>query len=159
MNVQQLRQSLKHQWLTYYRDNRDWLVHLAVWVNDNGQRRPSASFILATLSVLEPRLTQLLPLVVGLNNSPDRIITALGLNFSPDDALKDLGKEENSQQPKMLPAQVSPPMRSPEKVEGEDAEEPFPVDGAGQPARSPSQMAAREDEFCGGRRGDNPRDR
>ncbi|MGF1512141.1 MAG: DUF5331 domain-containing protein [Elainellaceae cyanobacterium] len=147
MNVQQLRQSLRHRWLIYYRDNRDWLVHLAVWVNDNGQRRPSSSFILATLSVLEPRLTQLLPLVVGLSNSPDRIITALGLNFSPDDALEDLDLAQNQPdpQPKMLPAQVSPPVES------------ASMEASGE--RSPSEMAAQKDENCGGRHGDNPRDR
>lgn len=147
MNVQQLRQNLRHQWLTYYQDNRDWLIHLAVWVNDNGQRRPSSSFILATLSVLEPRLTQLLPLVVGLNNSPDRIVSVLGLNFSPDEALKDLEAESapSIAPPKMLPAQVSSAMESPSVMSLEE--------------RSPSETAAIKDEACGGKHGDNPRDR
>lgn len=84
----QLRQSLKLMWLNYYRDNRDWLVKLGVWVSCEGERRPSASFILATLSVLEPRLTQLMPIVVDLNSNPDRVIKALGLNFTPDDELE-----------------------------------------------------------------------
>jgi hypothetical protein len=47
---------------------------LGVWVNCDGQRRPSSSFILATLSVLEPELTQMLPLIVDLSSNPDRII-------------------------------------------------------------------------------------
>ena len=84
----QLRQSLKLMWLNYYRENRDWLVKLGVWVSCEGERRPSASFILATLSVLEPRLSHLMPIIVDLNSNPDRVIKALGLNFTPDDELK-----------------------------------------------------------------------
>ncbi|OLP16239.1 hypothetical protein BST81_21800 [Leptolyngbya sp. 'hensonii'] len=97
MSVEQLRQSLKNKWLSYYRDNRSWLVRLKIWGSYNGRRRPSSGFILATLSVLEPRLTQLLPLVVELNNDPDRIITALGLNFNPEDELKTLGSSQTAE--------------------------------------------------------------
>ena len=102
MNIENLRQSLKDKWLTYYRDNRPWLTRLAVWVNCNGQRRPSSSFILATLSVLEPELTVMLPLVVELNSSPDRIVIALGLNFNPDRALESLNQVD--EEVKLLPA-------------------------------------------------------
>ncbi|MGB3614367.1 MAG: DUF5331 domain-containing protein [Elainellaceae cyanobacterium] len=154
MNVQQLRQSLKHRWLNYYRDNQDWLAQLAIWVNDDGQRRPSASFILATLTVLEPRLTQLMPLVAGLNNNPDRIIAALGLNFSPDDELKSLTAKDAAPR-KMLPAQsvmspIEPSMAPPAKEAVQDA---IYVE------RSPRQTATQQDEACGGRDGDNPWDR
>lgn len=88
MNIDQLRQSLKDKWLNYYRENRQWITCIAIWVNCDGQRRPSSSFILGTLSVLEPRLTELLPLVVDLSNNPDRIVTALGLNFNPDEVIE-----------------------------------------------------------------------
>ncbi|MEB3337282.1 MAG: DUF5331 domain-containing protein, partial [Leptolyngbyaceae bacterium] len=81
---------LKIKWLIYYRDNRQWLSKLGVWVNCEGQRRPSSSFIVATLSVLEPQLTQVLPLIVDLNNNPDRVVIALGLNFNPETELKAL---------------------------------------------------------------------
>lgn len=87
MNIEQFRQSLKDKWLSYYAENRDWLSRIGVWVDCDGQRRPSSSFILATLSVLEPQLTHLLPLIVDLSSNPDRIVMALGLNFNPDDAL------------------------------------------------------------------------
>lgn len=90
MNIDQLRQSLREKWLGYYQENRSWLARLGVWVNCEGQRRPSSSFILSALSVLEPDLTVLLPLVVDLNSNPDRIIIALGLNFNPDEALEHL---------------------------------------------------------------------
>lgn len=93
MNIEHLRKSLKVQWLNYYRDNRDWLTRLGVWVTCDDKRRPSSSFILATLSVLEPKLTQLLPLVVDLSSNPDRIVMALGLNFNPDEELKTLEDE------------------------------------------------------------------
>jgi Family of unknown function (DUF5331) len=88
MNIQHLRRSLKASWLNYYRENRAWLVRLGVWVDCDGQRRPSSSFILATLTTLEPQLTQLLPLIVDLSSNPDRIVLALGLNFSPDAELE-----------------------------------------------------------------------
>ncbi|WP_162182997.1 DUF5331 domain-containing protein [Neosynechococcus sphagnicola] len=84
MDIQRLRQSLRIKWLNYYRENRHWLALMGVWVNCDGQRRPSSSFILASLSVLEPQLTQILPLIVDLNHNPDRIVRVLGLNFNPE---------------------------------------------------------------------------
>ncbi|WP_346291049.1 DUF5331 domain-containing protein [Sphaerothrix gracilis] len=104
MNTEQLRQALRQKWLDYYRENRSWLVRLGVWVTCQGQRRPSSSFILATLAILEPQLGQLLPLVVDLSSNPDRIVAALGLNFNPDEALEHL-----PEQPRMLPEGAPPP--------------------------------------------------
>lgn len=93
MDIQHLRHSLKVKWLLYYRQNRPWLVRLRIWGTFDGQRRPSSSFILATLSNLEPELTQLFPLIVTLNNNPDGIVAGLGLNFNPDEELKSLTQE------------------------------------------------------------------
>ena len=87
MNTQEIRQSLKDKWLSYYEENRQWLTKLGVWVSCDGQRRPSSGFILGTLSVLEPQFTELLPLIVDLSSNPDRIVVALGLNFNPDEQL------------------------------------------------------------------------
>jgi hypothetical protein len=98
MNVEHLRRSLKLQWLDYYRENRNWLDRLGVWVNCEGVRRPSSSFILGTLSVLEPRLTKTMPLVVDLSSHADRIVIALGLNFNPDEELRRLEQAQ-----KLLP--------------------------------------------------------
>lgn len=98
MNIEHLRRALKSEWLDYYRKNRHWIVRLGVWVNCQGQRRPSASFILGALSTLEPQLQQLLPLVVDLNSNPDRIILVLGLNFNPEDELKVLEAEVEAAQ-------------------------------------------------------------
>ncbi|MGF1498478.1 MAG: DUF5331 domain-containing protein [Elainellaceae cyanobacterium] len=129
MNIKQLQTSLKENWLTYYRDNRDWIVRLGVWVNDNGHRRPSSSFILATLAVLEPQLNQLLPLIVDLNSSPDRIILALGLNFSPDDEIEAI---EAATPPKLLPSSKARELKPDDYL--------------------PSRIAARQDESCTGKR-------
>ncbi|MGJ3247371.1 MAG: DUF5331 domain-containing protein [Elainellaceae cyanobacterium] len=138
MNVEQLRTSLKLKWLSYYRENRIWLVRLGVWINYDGQRRPSSSFILATLSVLEPRLTQILPLIVDLNSNPDQVVFALGLNFSPDDELDALAAhhEPASDDIKMLPSHSlnASPLG--------DAE-----------SKNPSQVAAKVDESCQGVQG------
>ncbi len=135
MNTQQLRQSVQEKWLDYYIENRSWITRLQIWVNCDGQRRPSSSFILATLSILEPSLNQLLPLVVDLSSNPDRIVAALGLNFNPDEhpivverlqagsvqdgSAQDItaSDELTNPSPKMLPAAprgfpVSPPQVS-----------------------------------------------
>ncbi len=95
MNIQQLRESLKMKWLNYYFENRPWLVKMQIWGTYDGQRRPSSGFLLATLSVLEPQLDEIFPLIVDLNSNPDHIVAALGLNFNPDRHL-DLIKSENS---------------------------------------------------------------
>ncbi len=87
MNIQQLRESLKMKWVKYYHENRHWLVKMRIWGNYDGFRRPYSGFILATLSVLEPKLDDILPFILELNNNPDKIIAALGLNFNPEQQL------------------------------------------------------------------------
>ncbi|MBW4630192.1 MAG: DUF5331 domain-containing protein [Brasilonema octagenarum HA4186-MV1] len=87
MNIQQLRQSLKLKWVSYYYKNRSWLEKMRVWGTYDAQRRPSSGFILAALSALEPQLEEVLPLICELNNDPDQIVVALGLNFNPEEEL------------------------------------------------------------------------
>ncbi len=109
VNIDHLRQSLKTKWLNYYQHNRSWLARLDIWVTRNGQRRPSSSFILGTITVLEPQLTQLMPLVVDLSRDTDHVVAALGLNFNPDRALDRLAEieyieqEQNPQEHWLLP--------------------------------------------------------
>lgn len=88
MNIQQLRQSLKQKWLSYYEQNSSWLVKMRVWATYDGLRRPSSGFILATLSVLEPQFDEILNFIMELSNNPDKIVAALGLNFNPDEELR-----------------------------------------------------------------------
>jgi len=121
VNTRQFRKSIKEKWLNYYADNRQWIICLRIWVNCDGQRRPSSSFILATLSILEPQLNQLLPLIVDLSSNPDRIVAALGLNFNPDEHPSVISKikqmeedaennseiEESNGSVRMLPAATS----------------------------------------------------
>ncbi|MEH2323409.1 MAG: DUF5331 domain-containing protein [Nostoc sp.] len=95
MNIQQLRQSLKQNWLSYYEQNISWLVKMRIWGTYNGLRRPLSGFILATLSVLEPQFDEILAFMLDLNNDPDKIVAALGLNFNPDQELR-LIKSDNS---------------------------------------------------------------
>ncbi|MEA5505004.1 DUF5331 domain-containing protein [Halotia wernerae UHCC 0503] len=95
MNIQQLRQSLKLKWLSYYEQNRSWLAKIRVWGTYDQLRRPSSGFILATLSVLEPQFEEILPFILDLNNNPDEIVTALGLNFNPDEELSLLKVEDS----------------------------------------------------------------
>ncbi|MFN6484034.1 MULTISPECIES: DUF5331 domain-containing protein [unclassified Nostoc] len=88
MNIQQLRQSLKQKWLSYYEQNIPWLVKMRIWGTYDGLRRPLSGFILATLSVLEPQFNEILSFMLELNNNPDKIVAALGLNFNPDEELR-----------------------------------------------------------------------
>jgi hypothetical protein len=95
MDIQQLRQSLKLKWLGYCEENRPWLVKMKIWRSYDGVRRPSSGYILATLSVLEPQLKQILPFILDLNNNPDQIVAALGLHFNPDEELRLLKSERS----------------------------------------------------------------
>lgn len=113
MNIKSLRIALKSKWMDYYQDNRHWITRLGVWGTYQGKRRPSSSFILGALSVQEPRLMEILPLVVDLNNNPDRIVVALGLNFNPEDELEAFNKAKASlskQALKMLPSPKALPI-------------------------------------------------
>ncbi len=96
MDIQQLRQSLKVKWLLYYRRNRPWMTKLRIWGTYDGQRRPSSSFILATLTNLEPQLIQMFPFIVALSNHPDQIVAALGLNFNPEVEIRALTEAANN---------------------------------------------------------------
>ncbi|NDJ24263.1 hypothetical protein GS682_21955 [Nostoc sp. B(2019)] len=95
MNIQQLRQSLKQKWLSYYEQNCPWLAKMRIWGTYDGVRRPLSGFILATLSVLEPQFDDILTFLSELSNNPDKIVAALGLNFNPDEELR-LIKSEHS---------------------------------------------------------------
>ena len=99
INIQQLRQSLKMKWLTYYKTNRRWLVRMQVWGSFNGRRRPYSGFILATITALEPKLHHILPFILDLNNNPDDIVAALGLNFNPEEQLHLVHLQDNSTNP------------------------------------------------------------
>jgi hypothetical protein len=122
MNIASLRTVLKAKWLTYYRDNRNWITRLRVWGTYEEKRRPSSSFILGALSAQEPELMELLPLIVDLNNNPDRIVAALGLDFNPEDELEDFERLTNAtpkQALKMLSNQNQQPInlvRQPEPL-------------------------------------------
>jgi hypothetical protein len=87
MNIQQLRQSLKQKWLSYYEQNCPWLVKMRIWGTYDDVRRPLSGFILATLSILEPQFDEILNFIIELSNNPDKIVAALGLNFNPDEEL------------------------------------------------------------------------
>ncbi len=95
INIQQLRHNLKIKWLTYYQQNYHWLEKMQIWGDYNGDRRPLSGFILATVAVLEPDLSQILPLIADLNNNPDQVIAALGLDFNPDKHLHLLNQENS----------------------------------------------------------------
>ncbi len=154
MNTQQFRQSVKQQWLDYYVENRIWIARLQVWVNCDGHRRPSSSFILATLSVLEPQLNQLLPLIVDLSSNPDRIIAALDLNFNPDEHLKAASKSS----PKVLDNGTKTlDNGSVEKVAENDALKFLPAASSYEtdlPASQVSHLISKIDESCEGGRSD-----
>jgi hypothetical protein len=84
MNVQDLRQSVKIKWLQYYRENRHWMEKMQIWATFGAERRPLSSFILATVTVMEPELVEMLPFLAELNSDPDAMVAALGLNFNPE---------------------------------------------------------------------------
>ena len=108
MNIQQLRESLKIEWVKYYHQNRSWLEKMRIWGTYDDYRRPSSGFILATLSVLEPKLDEIFPFILELNNNPDEIISALGLNFNPEEHLhlvENLDKPVNNHQANYNPVQ------------------------------------------------------
>lgn len=107
MNIQELRQSLKQKWLCYYQQNCHWLEKMQIWAVFDGERRPLSSFILATVTVLEPNLVDILPLLVDLNTNPDDMIAALGLNFNPDKELKKLNNDNDNHNNKQVAEETS----------------------------------------------------
>jgi hypothetical protein len=79
---------------------------MQIWAVFDGERRPLSSFVLATVSVLEPNLVDILPLLVDLNTNPDDMIAALGLNFDPKYELNQLDNGNLNQHPENQPEQV-----------------------------------------------------
>jgi hypothetical protein len=149
MNIASLRTTLKSKWLTYYRDNRNWITRLRVWGTYEERRRPSSSFILGALSAQAPELMELLPLVVDLNNNPDRIVAALGLDFNPEDELEAFEQSNQAatstskQALNMLPSQASNQNQQPINLVRQPATQPFSeplVQPVSQPAKKMSQI-------------------
>ncbi|MEP0809344.1 DUF5331 domain-containing protein [Trichocoleus sp. ST-U2] len=138
LRPEQLRESVRAKWLDYYRRNRHWLNRLQVWVTSEGQRRPTSSFILATLSTLDPQFNEMLPLIVDLNADPDRIVASFGLDFDPDDELE------------AIPAAPDDELEalSAEKTDTEEVRMLPPA--AVNVAHSASRIAAKVDESCEG---------
>jgi hypothetical protein len=88
---------------------------MAIWTESElGHRRPLSSFLLATATVLEPRVTELMPLLVDLSSDPDRVIEALGLDFDPDRELelaaKAAARERRNRPAILLPASDPAPI-------------------------------------------------
>ncbi len=154
MNTQQLRHAVQDKWLTYYEANRLWITRLGVWVDCDGQRRPSSSFILAALSVLEPQLTQMFPFIVDLSTNPDRIVAALGLNVNPDQQLVALAKQR-SRLPKALPADSAAALDMPKAIANDTDPDLRMMPAAPVPPVKSAKPAVRElnqlDESCSGR--------
>lgn len=147
MNPEQLRHDLRELWLTYYRDNRHWLSRLEIWITYKGQRRPSSSFILATVSVLNPRLTQLLPLLVDLNHDPDQMVEALGLNFNPERALGSIAADPQLSSDRTVPSsshRLPGTMAAPVEITNLHQSDPVPVPAAEEVRRpTPRQVLER----------------
>ncbi len=137
---------------------------MGIWVESEGHRRPSSSFILGVLSVLEPQLTQMFPFIVELSPNPDRIVAALGLNFNPDQQLEAMVQQRSlasrSQSGQSSPSEIS--------VRGDDPESPvklLPASSSREVSAAAERGASRDvrqvrerDEECSGRaRGDRPR--
>lgn len=138
LRPEQLRESVRAKWLDYYRKNRHWLNRLQVWVSSEGQRRPTSTFILATLSTLDPQFNEMLPLIVDLNADPDRIVASFGLDFDPDDELEALSTAPDDELEAL----------SAEKTDTEEVRMLPPA--AVNVAQSPSRIAAKVDESCEG---------
>jgi hypothetical protein len=96
VNTEKLRRSLRVKWLAYYRENRHWLNRLQIWVTYEGQRRPTSSFIVATLSTLDPQFNKMLPFIVEFNRNPDQIVVSLELDFDPEKELEALPEPKTS---------------------------------------------------------------
>ncbi|MGD2183041.1 DUF5331 domain-containing protein [Lusitaniella coriacea] len=95
--LEEIGDSLQEKWLAYYTANRLWLVASGMYKEQsfvqemNGVRqnasRPSSSFILGVVSILEPRLSQILPYWFKFNSNKEELINKLGLNFDLDSVL------------------------------------------------------------------------
>lgn len=91
-----LKASLRHKWLDYYRVNRVWIHRMAGWQFKiaEGGNRPNSFIILGAMNVLEPDLMQLIPAFSRLTNNSDYIVEVLGLNFDPEKALEETQSQE-----------------------------------------------------------------
>lgn len=164
MDIQHLRHSLKVKWLLYYQKNRPWLVQLKIWGSYDGQRRLSSTYILATLSVLEPQLTELFPFIVALANNPDQIVAALGLDFDPDEELKSMREaltvpETNGNGNGLTGLGLSPMAETNGNNNGSTVQElPNLVDEVSlSPSTQASNLPAWVDESCQGKGSPNPK--
>jgi hypothetical protein len=98
--IDQLKESIKEKWLTYYESNISWLK-IAMEKNgdfwtqtEDGGRRPNSHLIIGVITSLDPNLSSLMSFSCQLNSDADDIIKSLGLNFNPEDELEKREKEK-----------------------------------------------------------------
>ncbi len=93
--------ALKQKWLEYFQINRSWIklqMKAVVVKTPDGGQRPSALFILGSITALEPKLANLMVPFYRLNSDPDILVDVLGLNFDPD--LEVVKRSEDAAKPK-----------------------------------------------------------
>ncbi|PSB05111.1 DUF5331 domain-containing protein [Merismopedia glauca] len=81
--------NLKEQWLNYYESNRYWIIKLSCWeritVQSNRKiKYLQPSFILGVLSVIEPKISEIILLLNEYTDSPQSVVKVLGLDFDPE---------------------------------------------------------------------------
>lgn len=84
---EELKDTLKDKWLEYYQTNQAWIDTLEEnkqYVYSDDGSRPNSSFILGAISILEPRIKELLIFCCSLNSNPDKLVEVLGLDFDPN---------------------------------------------------------------------------
>ena len=95
--IYDIKNNLKNQWLDYYQNNQYWILEFSCWVkcsdcwvkcSDSEDRRPMASLIFGSMSIIESRLKDYLIPLYGLNSSGEEIVKVLNLDFRPETELE-----------------------------------------------------------------------
>lgn len=106
-----LKVSLKQQWLRFFQANRSWLnlyMDAASVATPDGGKRPASYLILGVVNALEPQVAQLMLPFSKLNPDVDSLIEVLELNFDPNLALESSSIQVTTEQPAVEPIQEVP---------------------------------------------------
>lgn len=84
---EEVKATLKDRWLDYYEVNQEWIDSVVNSQQGDNTKLARSFLILGSITVIEPRLQEYLPLFHQLNNNPDDLVKVMGLDFNPSSEL------------------------------------------------------------------------
>ena len=84
---EEVKATLKDRWLDYYEANQVWIDPILINKKGEELKLMRNFLILGSITSIEPKLKEYLPLFCQLNTNSDDLVRVMGLDFNPANEL------------------------------------------------------------------------